>query len=145
MDDENKAWLALLSMIGEITKELKSISGTLKVYVKAFQPKLTAAETKSLRKIEQEWEDDPNNMLIPPNSEEEEVLMDLKDVQCVAVTEMAMLVTKKGFQKWIPFSQIVGGKPKEEEIKGTFFTDIPLTPNAEHWIPKKKWDKFQVI
>ena len=102
MDDDEKGWLALLSLIGEVAKELKGIKGILKFYLDATKPKLTNAETKSLRKLEEKWEDDPNTMLIPPNSEqtEETIFMDLKEVTVIAETELAFLVTKKGYANY---------------------------------------------
>ena len=72
----------------------------------------------------------------------EEVIMDLTDVQCIATTEKAILVTKKGYQKWIPLSQM---SPNTKTIgEGDFLEDIELTENAKKWIPDKPWDKFEV-
>ena len=74
---------------------------------------------------------------------EEEVIMDLKGVQCIATTEKAILVTKKGYQKWIPISQISENTKTIEE--GDFLEDIELTENAKKWIPDKPWDKYKVV
>ena len=137
----DKDWTALLAILGELTKEVKNIGGTLKLYTKAFQPKNTPNESKKLEKLVEDFENSPESTPLG-DEPKEEVFMDLKDVQCVATTNMAMLVTKKGYQKWIPFSQVQGGDEGAEA--GVYYDDIPLTPNGENWIHKKSWDKFEV-
>lgn len=72
----------------------------------------------------------------------EEVIMDLTEVTVMVMTEKAMLVTKKGFQKWLPFSVIDGGNSNINE--GDFLTDIVLTEKGSKWIPNKSWDKLEV-
>jgi len=71
----------------------------------------------------------------------EEVLMDLKEVTVMVMTEKAVLFTKKGFQKWVPLSAIESGVPLGE---GKYLKDIELTPNGEKWIHEKSWDKLVV-
>ena len=70
----------------------------------------------------------------------EEVLMDLVDTTVLVITDKAILVTKKGFQKWVPFSTMESGVPIEE---GAFLEDIELTEKGQ-WIHKKGWDKLEV-
>ena len=80
---------------------------------------------------------------LPEIAMTEEIIMDLKDVQCIATTEKAILVTKKGYQKWIPISQISENTKAIEE--GDFLEDIELNEKAKNWIPDKPWDKFEVF
>ena len=73
----------------------------------------------------------------------DEVLMDLTEVTIMASTTKAYLVTKKGFQKWIPISTIEGGDPELED--GTFCEGIYLTEKAEKWVHKKPWEKLKIM
>lgn len=75
--------------------------------------------------------------------ETEEVIMDLTKVQCIAVTDKAILVTKEGYQKWIPLSQISENTKTIEA--GDFLEEIELIEKAKKWIPDKSWDKFKVV
>lgn len=131
---------------------LKSIDGTLKMYVKAFQPKLTAAETESLRKLEREWEDDKDNSLKPSqhisgvNLETEEIFMDLTEVSIEAFTDKAILVTKKGYQKWVPRSVIDPQVDLSQLQKGQYYGIIPLHARGEKWFhDKKTWEVYKVL
>lgn len=79
----------------------------------------------------------------------EEVIMDLKEVTIIAQTEKAMLVTKKGLQKWIPISLLAGGDPELEN--GTYCEELFLREKKEgeksapeDWFPKKPWDKLVI-
>jgi hypothetical protein len=73
--------------------------------------------------------------------EVEAIKMDLKDVTVQAISEGAILFSKKGYQKWVPKSAI-------EDItginKGDFLTDIILTANGKNWIPDKLWKKLEL-
>ena len=71
--------------------------------------------------------------------EKEEVIMDLKDITIMVITEKAILVFKKGFQKWLPKSTI---KEPTEFVEG-FFGHIVLTKDGEGWIPEESWDKYE--
>ena len=71
----------------------------------------------------------------------ETVLMDLKEVTVLVLTEKAALFTKKGYQKWVPFSTMEAGVPLEE---GKYLEDIELTEKGNKWIPDKPWDKLKV-
>ena len=73
----------------------------------------------------------------------EEVLMDLTEVTVIAITEKAMLVTKKGYQKWLPISTIYDAAVGVSE--GDFLKDIKLTTSGEKWIPDKSWEPFKVV
>jgi len=70
------------------------------------------------------------------------MIMDLTEVTVIATTEKAILVTKRGYQKWLPFSVIEGGNSGINE--GDFLTDIVLTEKGSKWIPDKVWDKLEV-
>ncbi len=79
----------------------------------------------------------------------EEVLMDLTEVTVIAITEKAMLVTKKGYQKWLPNSTIEHYIKQDsnftEVIEGDFLDDIELTAKGKKWIPDKSWEPFKVV
>ena len=69
------------------------------------------------------------------------VLMDLKGVTIMVVTDKAILVIKKGFQKWIPLSCVVDEEDWED---GLYLETITLTDAGDKWIHKKGWDKLEV-
>ena len=70
----------------------------------------------------------------------EEVLMDLTKVTVMVITKRAVLVTKQGFQKWIPISQIDDGQDAKE---GDYLENLKLTEKGK-WIDTKPWDKLEV-
>lgn len=72
---------------------------------------------------------------------EEEVIMDLKEVTVMVITDKAALFSKKGYQKWVPLSALESGVPLEV---GGYLENIELTPNGEKWVPEKSWDKLVV-
>ena len=73
----------------------------------------------------------------------EEVLMNLKEVTIMVVTEKAIMVVKRGYQKWIPKSTIKDSDAMTFE-EGIFAEDIPLTDKGEKWIPNEYWEKYEV-
>ena len=73
----------------------------------------------------------------------EEVLMNLKEVTIMVVTEKAIMVVKRGYQKWIPKSQIKDSDAMTF-VEGVLVEDIPLTDKAEKWIPNESWEKYEV-
>ncbi len=73
--------------------------------------------------------------------EEEEILMDLTDVTMMVMTKKAMLVTKKGFQKWIPLSCLATEVDGSED--GRYFKELVLS-NTGKWIADKPWDKLEI-
>lgn len=112
---------------------------------------LTPAETKSLRKLEQEWEDDEDNSLKPSNrndclKEGEAVFMDLTEVTIVAQTEKALLASKKGYQKWVAFSLITNiDIDAKTSYLGRYFEKLNIKTDKEKWFhDKKSWVEFQV-
>jgi len=70
--------------------------------------------------------------------------MDLKKVTIMAITEKAVLVSKKGYQKWLPLSQ-VDNIDKDEWQDGEYHEEILLTDKGSKWIPNKSWAKLKVI
>ena len=73
----------------------------------------------------------------------EEVLMDLKEVTVIAQTELSLLVTKKGYQKWVAFSLMANGNPKVPD--GSYLEDITIREDKRAWFNEKKsWDKLVV-
>ena len=79
----------------------------------------------------------------------EEVIMDLNDVQVIVQTEKALLVTKKGFQKWIPKSFIEEPKIVADSFYGNIIIRTEKKGEEKNapddWFHKKKWDKLQVV
>lgn len=73
----------------------------------------------------------------------EEVLMNLAEVTIMVVTEKAIMVVKRGYQKWIPKSAIKDSDAMTFE-EGTFVENIPLTDKGEKWIPNESWEKYEV-
>ena len=150
------AHVKALNGIGDV---LMSIYGQLKLYTKAFQPKLTAAETASLRKLAQEFEDDEDDQLKVSREitlpellakaavdKQEDVFMDLTEVTIVAQTEKALLASKKGYQKWVAFSLITNSDiSNSESYLGRYFEELNIKADKEKWFhTKKSWVKFQV-
>ena len=125
--------------LDEILMELRLKKPVLK---KPYTSELTKKEEQSLRKLEQEWEDDEDDAL-KVSKETEVILMDLTKVTVIAQSGKALLVLKEGYQKWVPFSQMLDGNPEVED--GHFFQNIPLTDKAEKWMHDKPWDKFKVV
>lgn len=141
----DKDWTAMLSLLGVIAKEMKGINGTLKLYVDSIKPKLNQTETNSLRKLEKEWENDPNTTPLGPETKEE-IFMDLTEVTIEAQTNAAILVTKKGFQKWVPKSLIITPFDYNEIKKGKYLEFIKLTPVGNKWFhDKKAWEEYKIL
>lgn len=67
-------------------------------------------------------------------------IMDLTEVTVIAHTEKAILVTKKGFQKWVPLSFVVSDLGEWDD---GIYLDIKLTDKGG-WINKKAWSKLEV-
>lgn len=112
---------------------------------KSFQPKLTKQETESLRKLEQEFEDDEDDSL-KVSKKTIEVFMDLTEVSIEAFTDKAILVTKKGYQKWVPRSVIDPQVDLSQLQKGQYYGIIPLHARGEKWFhDKKTWEVYRVL
>ena len=74
----------------------------------------------------------------------EEVLMDLTEVTVIFKTDKSVLVTKKGFQKWVAFS-LMDGKTKDDFEFSDYVEDIPIREDKSVWFNEKKsWDKLEV-
>ena len=73
----------------------------------------------------------------------EQMLMDLTEVTVIAQSGKAFLVLKKGYQKWIPYSQLYDVEQKFEN--GQFLQNLPLNEKAEKWMHNKPWEKFKAV
>ena len=73
----------------------------------------------------------------------EQMLMDLTEVTVIAQTGKAFLVLKKGYQKWIPYSQLYDVEERFED--GQFLQNLPLNEKAEKWMHNKPWDKYKAV
>ena len=73
----------------------------------------------------------------------EVVLMDLTEVTVIAQSGKAFLVLKKGYQKWIPYSQLYDVEERFED--GQFLQNIMLNEKAEKWMHNKPWDKYKAV
>ena len=74
----------------------------------------------------------------------EAVLMDPNEVTIMAKTDLSLLVTKKGFQKWIPFS-LMPDISKDDYNKGEYIEKIVIKEDKRIWFNEKKsWDKLEV-
>ena len=73
----------------------------------------------------------------------EQMLMDLTEVTVIAQSGKAFLVLKKGYQKWIPYSQLYDVEERFED--GQFLQNIMLNEKAEKWMHNKPWDKFKAV
>ena len=73
----------------------------------------------------------------------EQVLMDLTEVTVIAQSGKAFLVLKKGYQKWIPYSQLYDVEERFED--GQFLQNVPLNEKAEKWMHNKPWDKYKAV
>lgn len=69
---------------------------------------------------------------------QESVLMDLIQVTPMAKTEKALMVVKKGYQKWIAFSLM-----DIQNWQLGVILDIKLTDKAEKWFHEKSWEPFK--
>ena len=78
------------------------------------------------------------------SSLQESVLMDLAEVTIIAETPKAILVLKKGYQKWVPISAVTGIHWMEKNTS-RYFEKINLTPEGEKWIHEKPWVPFKVV
>ena len=73
----------------------------------------------------------------------ETMLMDLTEVTVIALSGKAFLVLKKGYQKWIPYSQLYDVEERFED--GQFLQNIMLNEKAEKWMYNKPWEKFKAV
>ena len=74
----------------------------------------------------------------------EAVLMDPNEVTIMAKTDLSLLVTKKGFQKWIPFS-LMPDISKDDYNKGEYIEKIVIKEDKRKWFNEVKgWDKLEV-
>ena len=73
----------------------------------------------------------------------ETMLMDLTEVTVIAQSGKAFLVLKKGYQKWIPYSQLYDVEERFED--GQFLQNIMLNEKAEKWMHNKPWDKYKAV
>ena len=73
----------------------------------------------------------------------ETMLMDLTEVTVIAQSGKAFLVLKKGYQKWIPYSQLYDVEERFED--GQFLQNVPLNEKAEKWMHNKPWDKYKAV
>ena len=73
----------------------------------------------------------------------EQMLMDLTEVTVIAQSGKAFLVLKKGYQKWIPYSQLYDVEERFED--GQFLQNVPLNEKAEKWMHNKPWDKYKAV
>lgn len=74
----------------------------------------------------------------------EEVLMDPNEVTIMAKTDLSLLVTKKGYQKWIPFS-LMPDISKDDYNKGEYIEKIVIKEDKRKWFNEVKgWDKLEV-
>lgn len=101
-------------------------------------------ETDSNALPEKNFTAEPNNTI------EEEVIMDLTEVSVVAVTDKSILVTKKGYQKWVAYSMIEGYTEEMEFERQDYLEDIvlaekhPVSGKSTKWFHKKPWVKLQI-
>lgn len=74
----------------------------------------------------------------------EAVLMTPDEVTMLVKTDLAMLVTKKGFQKWIPFS-MMPDISKDDYEAGEYIEKITIKEDKSKWFNEiKGWDKLEV-
>ena len=75
---------------------------------------------------------------------EETVLMSPNEVTMLVKTGLSMLVTKKGFQKWIPFS-LMPEIDKDSYNPGEYIEIITIKDDKAKWFNEiKSWDKLEV-
>ena len=123
---------------GEVAESLKRIADALEQLVEQGRIlKDSKAIATVLRAEDQQFTKETIEI-------SEEVLMDLTEVTVMVCTEKAVLVTKKGYQKWIPISTIEDCDNSKIN-EGDFLTDIVLTEKGSKWIPNKSWDKLKVV
>ena len=122
--------------LDKINKSLERIADALEKLNTNLMPILSKGITNILKGEDQQFNKETSEIT-------GEVLMDLKEVTVMVHTEKAILVTKKGFQKWIPISTIEDGDDGINE--GDFLTNIVLTEKGSKWIPNKSWDKLKVV
>lgn len=70
--------------------------------------------------------------------------MDLTEVTVIFKTDKSVLVTKKGFQKWVAFS-LMDGLTKDNFEVSNYCDDIPIREDKKVWFNEKKsWAKLEV-
>lgn len=75
----------------------------------------------------------------------EKVVMDLSDVTVMVCTEKALLVTKKGFQKWVAFA-LMESITNNDYNEGEYIEKIVIKNDKRKWFNEVKgWDKLKVI
>ena len=108
---------------------LKSINAKLEALLEALQPHREHPRVEE-EKIEIQ----------------EELLMDLTDVIFMAESSKAVLVVKKGFQKWVAFSLIKEPKEITLGFQGNIVLRIKNEnekTDPENWFHNKPWEKFK--
>ncbi len=74
----------------------------------------------------------------------EKVVMDLSEVTVMVCTEKALLVTKKGFQKWVAFA-LMDGITNNDYNEGEYIEKIIIKADKRKWFNEVKgWDKLEV-
>lgn len=168
MSDDNSVLEGKLDNIIILMTSMNKKLGELLAYIGA---KEIVATLKAEDKVEKS--SGKNNVIkkvlepvesLPPDSQglPEGVIIDLTRVTIMRITNRAVLVSKEGYQKWIPIStlhekyvsekhmnqedQKFDYKLKDWEIsEGVFFADkLHLNDNGENWIHTKPWDKLEV-
>jgi len=75
----------------------------------------------------------------------EEVLMDPNEVTVMAKTDLSMLVSKKGFQKWIPFS-LMPDISKDDYNRGEYIEEITIKEDKRKWFNDvKPWEPLKLM
>lgn len=155
MTSMNKKLGELLAYIGA-----KEIVATLKAEDKV-EKSVDPEGGNTSKDSSKQREPDTDSKALPEKSVDP-TIMDLTRVTVMVITARAVLVSKEGFQKWIPIStlhekyisekhmnqedQKFDYKLKDWEIsEGSFFADkLHLNDNGENWIHTKPWDKLEV-
>lgn len=79
-----------------------------------------------------------------PTTTTEEVFMDPNDVTIIMKTPKSLLVTKKGYQKWIAFSLMADITEGSYEI-GEYIEVLTIKEDKAKWFNElKSWDKLEV-
>lgn len=139
-----------------IIKLLGSINSKLDKLVNLRSKDMAKEIVETLK--EEDKENPINSTEAPKKETTEEVLMDLEEVTINVITSRALLVTKKGKQKWVPISTlkdnyILSKQMNQEDQKFDYTVDLKeadfldkliLNPKGEKWVHTKPWDKLEV-
>lgn len=83
--------------------------------------------------------------MIETSTLEESVIMDPNEVTVMANTPKSLLVSKKGYQKWIAFSLMEGIYEGDYE-RGDYIEKITIKADKAKWFNEvKSWEKLKVI